>query len=130
MVARRSLAEEWEALSAHRAWLAHYKSVAPKGVPPSPGYKDCPNCPLRAQSESEDERRSICRSCPFGHLPDSPSMHFLFIEGMASYPDYILAACVDDMKPHEHQEVAMMRRWWDAEKESRMMMSLWGAFGG
>lgn len=107
----------------HRQWLDHWASGSQKQAPP-PAYKDCLNCPLRAQADNEKERRDICGSCPWTHLPDSPNSHFYFVDSMATYPDYLLERHFDDLTGREHRDIAYMREFRQELKEAQRMNAM------
>lgn len=113
----RSITDEADAIRRHHDFLTHYRE-GKTGATPRPGFKDCPECPLRAAAgDDEAARRATCRECPYADYPTSPSRRFLLALEMTRFPDYVLAASLNDLTPREHQSIADLERWRDTQKE-------------
>ena len=97
------------------AWIEeHSRWVRERGNPPSrkpalPRFKDCANCPERAQCDTEDERRMLCGSCPYGDLPPGPSERALFAMELASLPVALLTADPGALTYQQWQDVETAR---------------------
>ncbi len=111
---RRTLPEECEAQARHSDWIRHHQGFSDKD-PPKPGYKDCYNCPLRAQVETEEERRSLCSECPWYQYPDGPTVEYLLAESLSGLPDYFLSRL--DLTDREHRNIAFLRSYQNERRE-------------
>lgn len=127
---RRSLAEECEAQIQHAAWLEHYARPSEDSIPPAPAYLDCERCPLRAQTDTEDDRRNVCRGCEWLELPTAPTFQFQFAQAMARFPDYVLAKHADEMSDQEHIDIEFVRKYWQERREMSRLEALAKIFLG
>ncbi len=129
-----AIQSQWEKLERHSRWLEYWTGSVEdrkKGAAPAPGYRDCQNCPLRAQAVGEDDRRATCAACPWAHIPPAPSSRFLFALEMLRYPRYVLAATIAELSPSQHQDLSELQSIQDSRKEEGRLMAMVGImFGG
>lgn len=81
------------------------------GTIPSPGFKDCIRCPLRAGCDSEAERRSICSECPYGSLPVSPSLDFHRASVWNALPESVVARYAEDLDFSTLMDIGRYADW-------------------
>jgi hypothetical protein len=85
---------ESERQRAHGEWLAWFKKSLDerKQEPmPAPGYKDCRNCALREDYETNEEKEQFCDTdCPYTDEPEGPSVGFLRALLWSRLPDVFL----------------------------------------
>jgi len=75
----------------HAKWLS-WQQGDRKGPQPPPGYKDCANCELREEYDTQEERAEFCATqCPWDDLPVAPGERFLMAAYWSRLPEAIIA---------------------------------------